>query len=131
MSCPCGSARVYETCCHLFHNGMRIPETAELLMRSRYSAFVKNEVQYLRATTWPPRQKHFDDAGYSERAAASIWLGLLIHETTDGAENDTRGTVTFTAKSMLHGTIHEQTEISLFKKKKDRWYYVKPMEVAR
>ena len=94
-------------------------------MRSRYCAFVKQEIAYLKETTWPANQKHFDEAGYTARAADSIWLGLTIHAAEDGLEIDARGTVTFTAKSMINGVIDEHTEKSLFKKKNDKWYYVK------
>ena len=41
-----------------------------------------------------------------------------------GTIDDTKGTVTFTARSMVNGTPHTQTENSLFKKKAGRWYYV-------
>jgi len=125
LTCPCGSEKPYETCCGLFHSGEALPPTAEVLMRSRYCAFVKQEIAYLKETTWPVYQKHFDEAGYAERAKESIWLGLSIEDTEDGREQDTKGTVTFTAKSMMGVQVHEQREKSLFKKKQGRWYYVK------
>ena len=94
-------------------------------MRSRYSAFVKAEIDYLKESTWPAYQKHFDEVGYFDRATNSIWLGLEIHETIDGQEDQAKGFVTFTAKSMVNGEIVNQTEKSLFKKKNGKWYYVK------
>lgn len=124
--CPCGSNKSYETCCGIFHSGKANAPSAEALMRSRYSAFAKHEITYLKETTWPPYQKHFDEAGYLSRAQASIWLGLEIEATEAGAEEDTKGSVTFTAKSMLNGELNEQREKSLFKKKNGVWYYVKP-----
>ncbi|MEM9331139.1 MAG: YchJ family metal-binding protein [Pseudomonadota bacterium] len=127
MTCPCGSGSDYTVCCGIFHQGQAYPETAESLMRSRYCAFTKEKIEYLRQTTWPGRQKHFDEAGYRDRAANSIWLGLTIHEAQEGLQGHTRGTVVFTAKSMVNGNLHEQREESLFKKKNDRWYYVKPL----
>ncbi|MEM7216311.1 MAG: YchJ family metal-binding protein [Pseudomonadota bacterium] len=127
MPCPCGSQKDYETCCGLFHSGFKTAQTAELLMRSRYSAFVKQEIAYLKETTWPANQKHFDEAGYRERAANSIWLGLTIRETDAGTVQDSRGTVRFTAKSMMGEHFSEQTENSLFRKKNGRWYYVKAL----
>ena len=127
MNCPCGSGLSYEGCCGPFHSGQSLPPTAEKLMRSRYSAFTKQEIQYLHDTTWPAYQKHFDEAGYAERASNSIWLGLAILETEAGLESDTQGTVTFNAKSMMNGTVHEQTEKSLFKKKAGKWFYVKAL----
>ena len=125
MNCPCGSNQSYETCCSKFHSSQQTAPTAEALMRSRYSAFVKHEIDYLKETTWPPYQKHFDEAGYLARAKNSIWLGLEILDIKDGKENDTQGTVTFIAKSMLNSELIEQREKSLFKKKNGVWYYVK------
>lgn len=128
MPCPCGSGLEYDDCCGRFHSNKAFAPTAESLMRSRYSAFVKQEIAYLKETTWPARQKQFDEAGYLDRAENSIWLGLEILETVDGQEENSNGTVTFLAKSMVDGTVHEQRERSLFKKKAGRWYYVKPVE---
>ncbi len=128
ITCPCGFDQAYDACCGAFHKGMASPPTAEMLMRSRYCAFVKREITYLKETTWPAYQKHFDEAGYRQRAENSIWLGLTIHHKDGGDENDTHGTVTFTAKSMVNGTVNEQTEKSLFKKKNGKWYYVKAIE---
>ena len=97
-------------------------------MRSRYSAFVKTEIDYLRDTTWPPAQKHFDDAGYTARATNSIWIGLDIADKEAGGSNDAKGTVTFIARSMVNGNMLEHREKSLFKKKSGRWYYVRAIE---
>jgi len=97
-------------------------------MRSRYSAFVKQEIAYLKETTWPAYQKNFDEAGYAVRAKDSIWLGLTIEDTEDGNDQDIKGAVTFTAKSMMGGKVHDQREKSLFKKKQGRWYYVKAID---
>ena len=127
MICPCGSNLTYETCCGIFHSGQQIAPTAEALMRSRYSAFAKQEIAYLKETTWSPYQKHFDEKGYLARSQNSIWLSLNIEATEAGTETDTKGTVTFTAKSMVEGQMEEQREKSLFKKKNGRWYYVKPI----
>jgi SEC-C motif-containing protein len=128
MTCPCGSNKSYETCCGIFHSGKAVAPTAEALMRSRYSAFAKHEIDYLKQTTWPPYQKHFDEAGYFSRAKDSIWLRLQILHSEDGKESDTKGTVTFIAKSMLNGELVEQREKSFFKKKNGVWYYLKAME---
>ena len=46
-SCPCGNELDYSKCCEVYHTGDKNPETAEILMRSRYSAFAKNKVQYI------------------------------------------------------------------------------------
>ena len=124
MPCPCGSSKEYEACCEPFHKGDTLPETAEALMRSRYSAFAKAEIAYLKDTTWPPYQKNFDEAGYRARATKSVWVNLRIIETEAGLKDDAKGTVTSEATSMIHGQLDKQREKSSFKKKAGRWYYV-------
>lgn len=124
MPCPCGSNKNYETCCEPFHKRGVLPETAEALMRSRYSAFVKTQIAYLKDTTWPPYQKSFDEAGYLARATQSVWVGLRILDTEAGTKDDNKGTVTFEAASMVQGKLDRQREKSSFKKKAGRWYYV-------
>ena len=50
--CPCGSGTKYKKCCRVFHNG--VPAlTTEDLMRSRYSAYALNNLDYIMATTHP------------------------------------------------------------------------------
>lgn len=50
--CPCGSGRLYEDCCRLYHKGI-FPENALLLMRSRYSAYALCLPSYIIETTHP------------------------------------------------------------------------------
>ncbi|MEO1066230.1 MAG: YchJ family metal-binding protein [Pseudomonadota bacterium] len=126
LTCPCGRNAPYEACCQPFHTGDALPDTAEQLMRSRYTAFVKSEIDYLKDTTWPKFQKDFDVDGYRRRAQESLWLGLVIHETDAGGADTTRGTVAFTAHSMVNGAKNAQQEVSLFRKKAGRWYYWGP-----
>lgn len=55
-ACPCGSGRVYGDCCGPVIDGSRPAETPEALMRSRYSAFVRADADYLLAS-WHPRTR--------------------------------------------------------------------------
>ena len=48
--CPCTSKKPYDRCCGPFHGGTAAPETAEQLMRSRFSAYALGKVDYLIAT---------------------------------------------------------------------------------
>ena len=47
--CPCGGG-AYRSCCGPLHRGDQRAKTAEQLMRSRYSAFARGEIDYLLAT---------------------------------------------------------------------------------
>lgn len=51
--CPCGGPSL-DTCCGPYLAGRAVPQTAEQLMRSRYTAYTQGNEAYLRAT-WEPR----------------------------------------------------------------------------
>lgn len=123
-TCPCQSGETFEACCGRFLSRKAQPETAEELMRSRYSAFVRRDVTYLKETLWPKLQKSLDVAGLAEWAETKQWVGLEILRTEGGGADDTRGMVLFIARSLENGLITEHREFSAFRKKKDRWYYV-------
>ncbi|MEM8797994.1 MAG: YchJ family metal-binding protein [Pseudomonadota bacterium] len=125
MPCPCGSEKAYEACCGVLHSGERHAATAEDLMRSRYSAFVTANVDYLHDTLWPSERRQFSHAAFEARAKDSIWLGLMILATERGGTSDRDGTVTFEAHSLINGTHDTHREKSFFKKKGRHWYYVK------
>ncbi len=125
--CPCGSKIDYTFCCAPYHQGEKLAPTAETLMRSRYSAFAKAEIAYLKETTWPSLQKNFEETSYYMRSTSSAWLSLEIIDIQAGKEEDIKGNVTFIATSLFNGKLERQKENSLFKKESGRWYYVKAM----
>ena len=51
--CACGSSRKYIKCCGQYIKQGIKPQTAEVLMRSRYCAYVLQDEEYL-LTTWHP-----------------------------------------------------------------------------
>ncbi|MFR9800247.1 YchJ family protein [Streptomyces sp. MS06] len=114
-SCPCGLAEPYGNCCGRRHTGAAAAPTAEALMRSRYSAFVKQDAGYL-LRTWHPRTRpeRLDlDPGMR-------WTGLEILGTSGGSAFHTTGTVTFRA-SYRGGSLHER---SRFERVDGAWVYV-------
>ncbi|HJV34059.1 YchJ family protein [Geomonas sp.] len=121
--CPCGSGLAYAECCEPVIKGARPAETAEALMRSRYSAYVKVETDYIFETTHPKHREGYDHAGTKQWAESAEWQGLEIVSTKDGGKDDTVGEVEFIArfsekgKSMVH---HERAQ---FKKEKEGWLF--------
>ena len=117
--CHCGSARDYDACCGVLISGAASAETAEQLMRSRYSAFVVGQQQYL-LDTWHPKTRpsrvRLDD---DQR-----WLGLKIRSVNAGGAADDAGTVEFVARFKVGGRGHRLHEISRFEKIDGRWYYL-------
>ncbi len=46
-NCPCGSGNAYSDCCEPVIKGSRPAETAEQLMRARYSAYAGVEMDFV------------------------------------------------------------------------------------
>ena len=118
--CPCGSAAPYADCCGRYHAGplhLQAP-TAEALMRSRYSAFVRGDAGYLLAT-WHPSTR---PAAIEADPPGLKWLGLDVrrHEVQDADH----ATVEFVARSKLGGRAHRLHETSHFVREDGRWFYV-------
>lgn len=127
--CPCGrtDARqrplAWAACCGVHVDDWDSPAPdAERLMRSRYSAFVRQRADYLLAT-WHPRTR----PDTLEDAPQLKWLGLQVraHRVLDA----THAEVEFVARSRLAGRASRLHERSRFVREADaagrlRWYYV-------
>ena len=121
--CPCGGG-VYRLCCAPLHRGLKRAETAEELMRSRYSAFARTEVGYLLAThPEPNRDDNVRRAELLRSCRQTRWLGLTIREVRGGGSDDLEGTVVFEAR--YRGGVLKET--SLFQRRKNsvesEWIY--------
>jgi SEC-C motif-containing protein len=116
--CPCGTGLAYASCCGRFHGGSAVAPTAEALMRSRYSAFVLDQLNYLLAT-WHPSTR---PAALAPNEPGLRWLGLSIKSHVQNDES--HATVAFVARSKRGGRAHRLTETSRFVREDGRWYYV-------
>ncbi len=126
-SCPRGSGGAFSDCCGPFLEGKNLPKTAEALMRSRYTAYVRQNISYLKETLWPKYQPGFVESSNTQRAANLHWTGLSVLETDKGGEGDREGTVLFEAKYLTGGKLNTLRELSRFRKKAGRWYYVEAL----
>jgi len=118
--CPCGSKKSYAACCEPFHLGQAFPQSAEQLMRSRYSAYVMKLEPYL-IKTWAentrPGQIEFEDGVH--------WLKLRIVKTKQGHEQDQKGMVAFKAFYEVKGEKEVMTEKSQFVRDEEgHWAYL-------
>ena len=117
--CPCLSGNGYSVCCGRLHHGEARAGTAQILMRSRYSAFAVGDADYL-LRTWHPRTRpHSLDLDPDVR-----WLRLDIERTERGGPLDTDGIVEFTAYARHDGRRTQQHEVSRFEKVAGAWLYV-------
>jgi SEC-C motif-containing protein len=98
---------------------MRNAKTAEQLMRSRYTAFVLQDLPYLLATWHPdtrPRNLTLD--------AGQRWLGLKIKRVEAGDVGDASGIVEFVARYKIAGRGYRLHEVSRFLYLNGAWLYV-------
>ncbi len=122
--CPCGSEKPFTHCCQPFLDGTQSPQTPEQLMRSRFSAFVTHNWQYV-LQTWHP--DHRPDCSIAELEAESIkgrWLTLAVllsHIDAGGTE----GSVDFCAWFKDADGLHLHHELSSFVLQQGQWLYTK------
>ena len=115
--CPCGLGQAYAACCGRYISRAAAAPTAEALMRSRYSAYVRGDVKYLLHTWHVSARPETMDA---ERAVK--WLGLEILMTEEGG--DAQGVVEFVARYKVNGKAYRLHERSRFVKEDVQWFYV-------
>ena len=129
--CPCGSGEPAAACCALYHDGVPAP-TALALMRSRYTAFVRGEIDYLMETHDPATRAGVDKRALSTWSRDTLWMGLEIFATEAGGEADETGIVEFIARGVTNGQPFTQRERSRFRRVDGRWVYtdgaVRPMK---
>jgi len=134
-SCPCGSTRNYTDCCEPIITGIHPAETAEQLMRARYSAYTKIEMDFIFNSTDPAGRENYDHDGTRAWAESSEWLGLEILGTVKGGKEDKRGEVEFIARFKEKGELREHHENALFNRKEGAWFFsdgtmVKPKPIT-
>jgi SEC-C motif-containing protein len=122
-ACPCGSGRAYEECCGPFIAGTHLPSTALALMRSRYSAYVEHEVDYIIGTCLKGGRDDIDVKQTRDWSEKSRWLGLTILSVEKGGQDDTEGTVEFKAVYERNGLRDIHHERGRFTKQNGRWFY--------
>lgn len=122
-TCPCGSKKQYQYCCGIYLTGRKNPETAEKLMRSRYTAFCKGNIDYLMETLHPDRRNSRDYSELTKSINNTRWLSLKIINTNKGKKNDSVGYVEFEAVYQVTepAQLHERSK---FIKTDSKWFYV-------
>ena len=107
----------YGACCGRYLDADTPAPDAESLMRSRYSAFVRERVDYLN-DSWHPSTRPAD----LSLEPGVKWLGLEVREhkrlDADHAE------VFFVARSRIGGRGQRLQERSRFVREGGRWFYV-------
>lgn len=114
--CPCGSQRELDICClPVIENDNA--QTAEQLMRSRYTAYCLKKFDYVLATyATEQRAKHSIDS-LKQGAILTHWLALVVHDSTPSSVN-------FSAYYSEQKKLYCLKETSQFVQENTKWRYV-------
>lgn len=93
-------------------------------MRSRYTAYVKQAINYVAETHDPAKPDDFDRAAAQQWSESTEWLSLEIKATEDGKPTDETGVVEFVARFKTNGQELTHHEVSKFRRADEKWYYV-------
>lgn len=116
--CPCGKGLPLDACCMPFIRGDMVPSGPELLMRSRYSAYVLGDQEYL-LSTWHPSTR----PGSLELDPSIKWVRLQVFEERIG-KAAAGAVVHFLARYKINGRAVRLEEKSRFVFEASKWWYV-------
>ncbi|ARJ43513.1 hypothetical protein B1H58_16705 [Pantoea alhagi] len=122
-NCPCCSGLQYSLCCGPYLSGEHIPPSPEALMRSRYTAYARHDVDYLLATWHSTHRTSQLRQALSESFPQTVWQGLTIVAREAGS-HDNEAYVTFFARYSENGRTGAVYERSRFVREDQRWYYI-------
>jgi SEC-C motif-containing protein len=122
--CPCTSKKPYDRCCGPFHAGTALPQTAEQLMRSRFSAYALGKVDYLISTRVDAKRADEDREELLQYCKSVSCVGLKIISKEKGEKADDTGLVTFHASLQANGRRSLHIETSSFAREQGKWVYV-------
>jgi SEC-C motif domain protein len=125
MACPCGSELEYDHCCGPYLGGEKTPPTAEALMRSRYTAYTRGDIDYIANTLARDQRGAFDRVAAKTWATQAKWLSLKIHFVDGGQPGDTEGVVAFIATYERDSKTVAHQEVSQFRRgERGAWLFV-------
>ena len=119
--CPCGSNKDENECCGVYLSDQCKPDTPEKLMRSRYTAYTKANIDYIISTMKGPALHQFDGESAKQWAMTVEWLGLDVIKSSI---HKTKGYVEFIAHFKEKGKENCIHEISEFHQINGLWYYI-------
>ena len=124
MQCPCGLG-MYAECCQPLHIGQERAQTAAQLMRSRYSAFALQQIDYIVQTTAQGQQAFLDVPAIAAWSQDNQWLKLEVVQAQEKLDKN-HAQVEFKAHYHDGQQAHVHHEISHFVKHNATWYFLDP-----
>lgn len=93
-------------------------------MRSRYTAFVRGDIDHIENSHGSASPDRFDRASAEAMWRSVEWVGLEIYDTVDGGETDDTGIVEFGVSFKKDGVAQLHHERSTFTREDGRWAYI-------
>ncbi|MEB3766909.1 YchJ family protein [Acinetobacter sp. MD2] len=124
LKCPCGHGS-YVTCCEPLHLRQAYAGAAEQLMRSRYSAFAKQQIDYIIQTTAIGQQAQLDAAALAAWSTQNEWnkLEIVAFEPKIGSKHAMVEFKAYYVAELQPQVHHEQ---SYFVQYQQHWYFLDP-----
>ncbi len=123
-TCPCNSNQNYTECCGAIISGKREATTCLELMKSRYSAYTKADINYLMLSHHSSTRPTKDRKAIQLWTKSVKWMQLIIVNTWNGSASDNEGYVEFKALYFEDGKIKQIHEKSFFQRENKKWVYV-------
>ncbi len=121
LHCPCGLIKTYSECCGRFIDGNETASTPEELMRSRYTAYTRINIDYIIRTMKPPANIGFDADATKQWAEDANWSQL---DVLNARQQANRGFVEYIAQYYMDNRRHVLHEMSEFLLENGQWYYI-------
>lgn len=114
QSCFCGSKYGFSSCCQPYINKELPVQTAEKLMRSRFSAYAIGNAQYIYDTYAKSSKTAQSVKDIDDWSKSCVWIALVIHPLANSVNNATEQFVEFSAFYITNNTLCELREKSRF-----------------
>lgn len=121
--CSCDTGKPFSECCEPVLKGAKKPASAVDLMRARYTAYVRHEIDFIMDSLSPARKKDTDRKATEEWSRDTSWEGLRIVSTVKGGPGDDTGEVEFIAKYRDKEEAKEHHELASFLKLNGSWHF--------
>jgi SEC-C motif-containing protein len=122
--CPCGSKINIQQCCLPVIQAKQKAQTAEALLRARYTAFTLGEIDFILSSHHSKTRNDIKREEIEDWSKTSKWLGLKIVEIEAGKAEDEKGTLLFSAQYHADGKDHDHWEKSFFEKEEGNWKFL-------
>jgi len=112
--CYCGSNCDFSSCCQPYINKKAPVQTAEQLMRSRFSAYVLGDAQYIYDTYAKSSQAEQSVEGIEDWSKSCAWIALKIYPLVNSENKPTEQFIEFSAFYITNNVLCELREKSRF-----------------